>query len=243
MLAAQQLEAYPPIMTQQLLLSVIEQLKLPLLHIARQAELGKQTADTGDLAAIQATADVALRLLDNYLLGVQLAGRRTVTFDVEPVSIPSALYEAGTQLGPLAENYGVRLDIRIEGKYGPVMAHRQGLQAAFVSLGSSLIEALPAMTEPSRLTLQLSAHRCRYGVVAGLYCEAPQLTAQALRQGRLLHGTARQPLGPWSHTSGAGVFVADALLHAMRARLTATRWRRLYGLGTVLSLNPQLQLV
>jgi len=222
-----------------MLLSVVEYLKLPLLQIARRAEL---EASTGNLAEIRTTADAAAQLLDNYIVGVQLATDEALLVDTEPVAISSVLYKAEQRLKPVARAYGVRLEMEIEGKYGPVMAHRRGLEAALTSLGYALIEALPAQ-DTSQLKLQLSAHRCRYGIVAGLYCDAEQVTAQALRTGRQLYGHARQPLPAMSHTSGAGIFVADAILHAMQTQLTTSRHRKLYGLGVVLPLNPQLALV
>jgi hypothetical protein len=229
-----------PILSQQLLLSVAEELKLPLLQIAGQAEQGRLTGET-DLLAIQSTADSALRLLDSYALGVRLA-LEPEQLAVEPVSVSSVLYDTGQQLNALAKNYGVELELSIAGRYGPVLAHRQGLQAALVSLGAALIEALPAQESP-RLRLQLATHRSRYGIVAGLYADTKQLSNEALQRGRELQRHSRQPLMSLTHTSGAGIFVADTILRAMRLNLRASRHRRLYGLGTVLQPNHQLQLV
>ncbi len=63
-----------PILSQNLLLGVAEELKLPLLQIAHQAEqLALDDQPAPGLKSIQATADSALRLLDNYVLGVRLA--------------------------------------------------------------------------------------------------------------------------------------------------------------------------
>lgn len=231
-----------PVLSQRLLLSVAEQLKLPLLQIARQAELARLTAQPADAERIQTTADMALHLLDSYVLGVQLATDEEKLFETEPVSISSVLYDVGAQLQPMAKAYDVKLDLHLDGKYGPIMAHRNGLQSALVSLGYALIEALPATDRP-QLRLQLAAHRCRYGVVAGLYCEAEELSTEALRQGRQLYGRARQPLTGLSSSSGAGVFVADALLHAMRSQLTVSHHHKLRGLGAILQPNPQMQLV
>lgn len=230
----------PSGLSQELLLSVAEQLKLPLLQIARQAEHG-QLQGQADIAAIQATADNALQLIDNYVLGVRLSLDHQY-LETEPVSIASVLYDAGHELDSLAKSYGVGLELNIAGRFGPVMANRQGLQAALVSLGSSLIEALPAL-ESRQLKLQLAAHRCRYGIVAGLYADTAQLSNETLRRGRALQGKARQPLAGLSHSSGAGIFVADAILEAMRLKLQVSRHHRLYGLGTVLQPNYQLQLV
>ncbi len=241
-MASDDSNTYGPILTQHLLLTVVEQLKLPLINIARRAELAGSVPEPAALDTIRITADAALQLLDNYLLGVQLAGQGTSMFETEPVSVAAVLHDAGNQLQPLAKAYGVQLDLQVDGRYGPVMAHRRGLQAALVSLGYALVEALPAQEAP-QLRLHMSAHRCRYGIVAGLYCETGRITAQALRLGRQLQGRARQPLNFLSHSTGAGVFVADAILHAMQVHLTASRHRHMYGLGAVLPLNPQLQFV
>lgn len=229
-----------PILSQQLLLSVAEELKLPLLQIARRAEQAQLDGQI-DLAGLQTTADTALRLLDNYALGVRL-NLEPQQLDIEPVSVSSVLYDASQQLDSFAKNYGVDLELNVAGRYGTVMAHRQGLQSALVSLGAALIEALPAL-EDTQLKLQLASHRSRYGIVAGLYTDAEQVTNLALKRGRRLQGHSRQPLINLSHTSGAGVFVADTILRAMQLRLRASRHHRLYGLGTVLQPNNQMQLV
>lgn len=225
---------------QDLLLNVAEELKLPLLQIARRAEQA-QKSESVDLISIQETAQAALQLLDNYVLGVQLSTDQG-PLDIEPVSVSSVLYDAGQQLDATARNYGVELELNVAGRHGTVMAHRQGLQSALVSLGSGLIEALPA-TESPQLKLQLATHRSRYGIVAGMYSDTPQLTNAALQRGRRLRGRSRQPLTNLSHTSGAGIFVADTILRAMRLRLHASRHHHLYGLGTVLPPNQQTQLV
>lgn len=227
--------------SEQLLTTLAEQLKLPLLQIARQAELARLKG-SGDLAAIQATADSALRLVDSYVLGMKLTHEGQQQLMLEPVTISSVLYDVGQELNALAKFYGVRLELNIAGKFGPVMAHRQGLQAALTSLGASLIEALPALESPE-LSLQLATHRCRYGIVAGLYSDTPMLSANALRLGRKLQGRSRQPLVDVTHSAGAGVFVADAILRAMRLRLRTSRHHNLYGLGAVLQPNHQLAFV
>lgn len=228
------------VVLQELLLSVAEELKLPLLQIARQAELNQGKLDP---QMIHGTAKSALQLLDNYALSVRLQ-LQPQPLEREAVSVPSVLYDAGQQLDALAKNYGVELELNVSGRYGTVMAHRRGLQSALVSLGAALIEALPALESP-QLKLQLASHRSRYGIVAGLYTDAPQLTNAALKRGRRLQGrrVSRQPLTTISHTSAAGVFVADTILQAMQLRLHASRHNHLYGLGTVLPPNNQMQLV
>ena len=231
-----------PILSQDLLLGLAEQLKLPLLQIARRSELASFGQEV-DNAAIQATADSALRLIDSYLLGVRLAEEGSQqSLALEPVSVSSVLYDTAHELSSLAKFYGVHLELSIAGKYGPVTANKQALQAALTSLGMSLIEALPAL-DSKDVTLQLGAHRSRYGIVAGLYADTPSLNADTLRRGAELLGKSRQPLVGITHSSGAGIFVADTILQAMQLRLAPTRHNKLYGLGAVLQPNKQLQLV
>lgn len=235
-------QAMPPILSQQLLLSVAEELKLPLLQLARRAELAQASDQVAeDLQAMQATAQAALQLIDNYVLGVRLS-LEAHRLQQEAVSVSSVLYDAGQQLDAFAKNYGVELELHIAGRFGPVMAHRQGLQAALVSLGASLIEALPALGS-RQLRLQLATHRSRYGIVAGVYADTKQLCGEALQKGRRLQAHSRQALPELSHTSGAGIFVADTILQAMDLKLTASRHNRLYGLGAVMQPSAQLQLV
>jgi hypothetical protein len=229
-------------LSDQLLLSVAEQLKLPLLQIARSAELGQLQKEGADLASIQTTADMAVQLLDSYLFGARLALESDYRLNMEPVSVSSVLYDTGQQLAAMAKLYGVELKLDVDGRFAPVLANRQGLQSALTSLGYALIEALPSLNA-QKLTLSLAVHNSRYGVVAGLYSDVEQLTTEALRQGRKLHGHIRQPLATLSPSSGAGVFVADAILQAMDSQLRPTRHRNLYGLGAVLRPTPQLQLV
>lgn len=228
------------ILSQQLLLSVAEELKLPLLQIARHAEQGRLSGKA-NLALMQSTADMALRLLDNYVLGVRLA-TEPQEFAIESVSVSSVLYDTGQQLDGLAKSYGVNLELNIAGRFGPVLAHRQALQAALVSLGAALIEALPAQ-EMTQLKLHLATHRSRYGIVAGLYADTRQLSQEALKKGRQLQRHSRQPFIGLTHTSGAGIFVADTILQAMRLSLKPSRHHNLYGLGTILQPNHQLQIV
>jgi hypothetical protein len=229
--------------SEQLFLSLAEQMKLPLMQILKQAELGSlQGKISPELEQVRVNADVALKLIDGYLLSMRLAAEEAYAIEHESVSVSSVLYDAAHQLHPIARLYGVELELSVGGKFGPVNAHREGLQNALVTLGYALIEALPASNAP-QLRLQLAAHRCRYGIVAGLYADADRLTTEALRQGRRLFGASRQPLPALSHCGGAGVFVADAILTAIGARLKVSHHNRRSGLGAVLQSNPQLQLV
>jgi hypothetical protein len=226
------------------LLSIAEQLKLPLLHIARRAELGQASAQAAfeTLPGVQISAQAALNLVDSYLLGLQLAQNQT-ELALEPVTLSSALLDAAHELEMFAKQYGVVLELDIAGRFAPVMAHRAGLRASFLSLGYALIEALPSLSEAKHHRLTLATHRTPRGIIAGLYVEGNELTAQKFRAAQALCGKARQPLTSLSPSSGAGVFVSDAILRSMSSCLRVSRYQKMTGLAATMQPSQQLQLV
>ena len=223
-----------------LLLTMVEQMKLPFMHISHTAQL-LSLADNPDAATIQVAADTALRLLDGYLLGLYLTEEGVPPTELEAVSIAAILYDVAERISSFARSYGVTLDICIDGKQGPVVTYKRGLLTALLSLGYAFIEALPA--HGAGLTLRLAAHRSSHGIVAGVYSETECITARSLEQGRTLYGRARQPLNNFSHTPGAGIFVADTIFEGMRTHLKISRYKRWLGVATTLQPHIQLQLV
>lgn len=226
-----------------LLKSVAEQLKIPLINIARQAELHQLqgSIEMPDVARIHTQARAALGLVESYLLGIEL-WRDQTQLALEPVSISSLLVEVAHDLHDLADHYAVDLDLRVAGKYGPVMAHRRGLGAAFLSMGYALVEAQAAQ-QVKRHCLTFAVHRTAHGIVAGIYGDYQQLDAQAWRTALKLHGQASQPFTGLDAGSGAGLFVAEAILRSMQSRLRVGRHEKASGLAATFQPSYQLSFV
>jgi hypothetical protein len=233
-------ELQTEMLSAQLLLNLAEQLKLPFLQIARQTE-ANQLSNNNDFGTVQLVAENALRLLENYTLGVRIK-LDDYSQKIEPVSVPSLLLEATNQLNPLAAQYGINLDLDVKGRYSPVIADRSVLQAALISLGSALIEAF-STRENKQVRLNFAVHHGRNGIVAGVYANSNKLSKNLLLKGRQLHKNSRQPLVSLTHASGAGIFVADALLNAINLNLYSSRHQGLYGIGVALQPTYQLELV
>lgn len=236
-----------------LLESIAEQLKSPLTVIARQAELSLAGVQThrDDFCDIRQHAAVALSLIDNYLLGLQLTGEQTA-LALEPLSAASALNDAAQELTGFARQNGVRLAVHIAGRYQPVVAHRRALRAALVSMGYELIAAQAAQNVPAEPgagqsshhpCLTLVAHRTARGIVAGMYGDYEALSETHWRTALELSGRARQPFAALTSGSAAGLFVANTLLQAMTARLRVGRYNRQYGMAVTLQPSRQLRLV
>lgn len=224
---------------ERLLRALAEQLKLPLLQIAREAELAHAAQDSSALGTISYTADMALRLVDSYLLSVQL--QALPSLELEPVSVSAVLQDTAHRLNQLAKQYDCDLEVHLSGKYEPVMAHRQSLESAFATLGYAFIEAAPHEDVKHRVVL--GAHRSTHGLVAGIFGSQEGLNTDMLRRGKALFGSARQSMPGLSPAAGAGIFVADSLLKSMETQLHLSRHNKLSGLAATLIPSQQLSLV
>lgn len=226
---------------QALLRSIAEQLKMPLMTIARQAEFyrDEETLQQQVLRDMQLNADVALRLVDSYILGLDLATKQ-FNLQLEPVSISSALYDVAQELTPLAKQHDVELQLVLAGKYGQVMAHRQGLMAAMYNIGSVLAEI--DSPDDKKHSIKIVAHHSPSGIITGVYVDE-SIPTPSIARGRGMQGIMRQPFSDTTAQSGAGVFVADSIFASMNSRLRFGRFRGSHGLAATLQPNKQLQLV
>ncbi len=225
---------------ERLLLALAEQLKVPLMQIARRAELMQLTRNSKQhTAAIELTADNALRLIDNYILSTRLHADKTIM--LEPVSLASVLHDTAQSLSKLADDYNCKLELHLSGRYEPVMAHREGLQAALISIGHDMIEAEVQQTKNPIVTL--AAHRGKKGIVAGIFGDAEGLTADMFRRSRTLYGQTKQPLNTVSAHPATGIFVAYSLLNSMAARLRVAHYHKLSGLAATFLPSHQLRLI
>lgn len=225
------------------LAAVAEQLKVPLTIIARQSELGQGAAALQGVNTIGIQANAALHLVDSYLLGLELFSQQT-QLALEPVSVSSLLVDTAHTLRGFARSYGVEVTLDIAGKYEPVMAHAQGLQAALLSLGFAFVEAQAAQqaqAADSQHHITLVAHRTRHGIVTGVYAAGASIAARDWRAALALCGKAAQPFTGLVTGSAAGLFVADTIFRSMTSSLRAGKYAHRHGLAATLQPSQQLQ--
>lgn len=225
-----------------LLRSVAEELKMPLLQIGREAELQimSSTHIEVDLKRIQNNADMALLLVDSYLLGLELNEIQTELL-LEPVSLSGVLNDTAHTLSKFAKQYDASFEYISTGRYVPVMAHVAGLKAALLSLGYALI-SVPQIHQTQR-RVALGVHQSNHGLVAGVYGEFDSIAHFHLKQARSLAGKARQPFSMLSGGSAAGIFVADTIFQAMHSKLNVSHHQKQIGLAATLQPSKQLILV
>jgi hypothetical protein len=230
-------------MRQMLLRSIAEQLKLPMLYIARQAELSRadETVSFDTLDNMQANAEMALRLIDSYILGFDLAAKQ-LALELEPVPLTAVLYDVAHDLTPIARQRNTTIELTLDSKQGEVMANSQGLAAALYSMGSVLSEV--CAEKNGKGTLHIAAHRAAHGIVTGIYTDGIDNIQTTIYQARKLRQNfVRQPYLKLCAGSGAGIFIADTIFTYMNARLRAGRLHGKHGLAATLEPSRQMQLV
>ncbi len=225
-----------------LLFSVAEQLKIPLIQIARTSEQARNSDRPNSYETIEDIADSAIQLLDSLLLSLRLheAGDNLV---LQPVSLSAVLHDIAHTMQIATKQHGCDVELHIGGKYEPIMAHPAGLVAALSSLGSVFIDAQNQRKVNYRPVIKISAHRTRYGITAGLFSDIEGLSGDTFKRAKHMYGSSRQPLSQLTAHSGAGVFIADSLLEVMSSRLRVAKHQKLSGLAATFTPSKQMELV
>src|SRR5690348_16751870 len=143
-------------------MTLSEDLALPLLQIKSSIELltesnfAKAAARKhAELSAL--SAESGLQLVEAYKL--LLSAEDNLKQPMEPVAIGAILDGIAHQLEPYAKQYNTQLQVSVQSRLAPVLAHQPSLSSALEILGSSLIRAQAAQGESKHFRLVLGAHR------------------------------------------------------------------------------------
>jgi signal transduction histidine kinase len=227
---------------ERLLTTLAEQIKLPWLELKHAGELRRLgLASEGQLLEmIDLTSQAALQLVDGYLLSMQVL-RGQLKLELEPVSLASLLEEVRHRLADYAAAHGCKIELEVQGRYGPVMAHKRALESALLNLAYSFVEVSQA--EDTAADIHLVVRKTAGGVSAGMYSAIESLSNDMLARARRLYGRARQPLSALGPNAGAGFFVADTLLGSMASHVQAARYHAMPGLSATFVQSRQLSLI
>ncbi len=222
--------------TDTLFTALAEQLKTPLLQIARLSE----AADDHTGARISVISEHALRLVDAY---TQAQAQTQIKLLLEPLNTSAVLYDVANSLRHFAQHHNYEIETDLRGKSVPIMAHRDSLRAMLTLLSASFMEA-SAEEEDNDVQryLVLGTHRSAQGMVVGAFSSQVSLSQRALRLTRTLHGRATQVSPSLGIAGGAGLAIADRLSQQLEAPLRAYRHQSLSGIGSLLLPSRQLQL-
>ncbi len=219
---------------EQLFAALTQQLRTPLLQIARLSE----TQNANVLPSISTISEYALLLVDAY---VQSHDQQQIKLALEPVNTNAVLYEAAAALGPIAKTLDFTIEVH-KTRGAPIMAHKNTLRTVLALLGASLIE-VGAPSEHANNTIVLGAHQSDQGIIIGAFSAENEISQQAIQLARNLHGRAAQAAPGLVLSGSAGLAIADKLSEQLDAPLKAQRHRSLTGVGSLFGLSRQLQLL
>lgn len=230
-----------------LLAALSDDLALPLLQIKTALELVEQEKFAQDIIqkqteAMTLSAEAGLQLIEAYRLALHV--NENIEHSLEPVAVGAILQDVAHQLTPYAKQYETDLEVDVQGKLRPVLAHQASLFAALQCLSASMIRAQAAQDRQKRYRLLLGAHRTPDNIIAtGAFSNVQGLSDRTLRAARHLVGKARQPLPSVPTGAAGGVLIADLLCSAMWQPLRAAAHRNMGGLATGVPVTKQLQFV
>jgi hypothetical protein len=230
-----------------LLMTLSEDISLPLLQVkgsleVLQAQNFAKAAARAHATGSSLSIDTGLQLIEAYKL--LLGAEHNNKLPAEPLAVGAVLEEIAHRLTPYAKQYNTSIEVSVQHKLTPVLAHQPSLSSALEVLSSSIIRAQAAQSEQKKYQLVLGAHRSPDNVVAaGVFSSVHGLSDRTLRAARSLVGKARQPLPAVPAGAAAGVLVADMLCAAMWQPLRAAAHHSLPGLVTILPVSKQLQII
>lgn len=230
-----------------LLAALSDDLALPLIQIKTSLEAWhqdnfnkKQLSDNAEKMSL--SADSGLQLIEAYRL--ILKANENLTLDYEPVTIGAVLNDVAHELSTYAKKYNAILQVDVQGRLTPVLAHQPSLFAAMQVLTSSLIRAQSAQTKTKQQRIILGAHRGEANLIStGVFSNVQGISDKALKTARSLMGRSRQPLPSLPAGAASGVLIADMLCSAMWQPLRAAVHGGMHGLATVVPVSKQLQFI
>ncbi|HET7673840.1 MAG TPA: hypothetical protein VFK11_05010 [Candidatus Saccharimonadales bacterium] len=224
----------------QLLNSLVRELKSPLILIARHAELEKAgSKDASAFASIQGVAEKTLQLIDSYLLMAR-AEYGQKTFPMETVGVGSVIHEVEEDLSAYARDH--QIDFAADVKDGNVMANRDGLRAVVWCLVELVMAQNDDKEKGARKRVVIRTRREKQKVSISVLGNRISISNKDIDIARSQQGMSHLAGGKIAD-SGIRLAIADVLASSLGSNLQVKRINGLKGLSFDLALSSQLQLI
>lgn len=224
---------------ERLLSAVAEHLKQPLLYIRQSSELA-QKGQPMIPERIRSSANSGLLLVEHFLTWQRYAHNKDLITQSQ-TSLTALMHKVTEDLKSIASLNQLILNLKINGRYGPVVTDPRLLSSAVSALGLAFIEASQGKSEASEIIF--GVHKTRWGITAGVYSADLVLRSNTFERHKELVGAARQLLPLTSHSPMSGVAIADALFRQLSVSLRPSRHKNMDGLAVTLVPSPQLALL
>lgn len=228
---------------QYLLKSIAEELRLPLIQISRLAELNlqNQKIDQKDIKKMESSADLAIQLLESFILGVEYSDRQ-IEIELSPITIGAVLNDVAHQVNKLAtaNNYDIELSVK---SAHPVMGNYEAIKMAYLNIAHTIITGSTRHENNRRSSLVFAVYNRGPKNMAGIYSNNLDINKNVWERSINNFEKSRQKMPEFSHINGSGFFVASSILEAMSLELGPSKFHGDKGLAAGFPLSQQLQLV
>lgn len=233
-----------PVNSDQFLLkSVAEELRLPLVQISRLAELSRSSANdlSSDMKTIESSADLALQLLESYILGVELSDNQR-EIELSPITVGAVMNDVAHQVHKIADqnNCDILLSIKTS---KPIMGNYEAIKMAYLNIAHSIILANNSQVDKKRKSIIFAVYGKGTKNMAGVYGNDVQINKTSWEKSMSMFHKTRQKIPEFSSINGSGFFVASSILESMSLSLHPSKYKGNKGLVAGFPLSQQLQLI
>lgn len=226
-----------------LLKSVAEELRLPLVQISRLSESKNDDKQTiiGNLKIIESSADLALQLLESYILGLDYNdGQKQI--ELSPITMGAVFNDVAHQVHKIANQNNCDIELEIKNTH-PIMGNYEAIKLAFINIANSILVSTDTNEIKERRSMTLSVFSKGPKNFAGIYTNNLNITRSSWERSLLMFEKSRQKMPNFSANNCSGFYVAHNILETMSSTLIPSKHNGMRGLAADFKLSHQMQLV
>ena len=224
-----------------LLRTVGNELKLPLMHISNAASLLQDENITDEQRKSQAgqlelSSRRMLQIIDSVLFAGQVETQQTV-LDLKPTNVASVVHSVVVECRETALKYNKEVSLRITQELAPAAVDPTALRHSLFGLIDMLIRS----ADSDRILLLI--HHQSDSVMITLKDNGPAISMKQIQSAFKRLGKASKPVKQLPSTTGMAFYVAFSLSRAMGGDLTIKQSGMERRLSLKLPLSQQMELV
>lgn len=224
-----------------LLRTVGNELKLPLMHISNSASLLKdgdfsEDARLAQYAQLEMSSRRMIQIIDSVLFAGQVETHQT-SLNLEPTNVASVVHTVMNDCRELAIKYDKQMTMRITQELSPAAVDPTALRYSLFGLIDMLIRS----SESTEILLLI--HHQADSVMITLKDNGPAISLKQIQSAFKRLGKATRPVKQLPNTTGMAFYVAFSLSRAMGGDLAINQSGEERRLSLKLPLSQQLELM
>lgn len=224
-----------------LLRTVGNELKLPLMHISNAASLLQQNGDVHinreqHIAQLEMSSRRMLHIIDSLLFAGQIETKQTM-LKLEPTNVASVVHTVMQESRVLAARYNKQLSLRISQEIAPAAVDPRALYHSLYGLLDTLIRS----AESTKIVILI--HHQADSIMITLRDNGPAISLRQIQVAFSRLGKTAQPIKQLPSTTGMAFYVAYSLSRAMGGDLVIKQSGDERRMSITLPLSQQMELV